>query len=790
VTVSSTSTHPEHIKLDTLKLDESRKRIYDEDGTVLVMESSLNKFLTYQAQLFMTMTKFPDDKGPVFEYSPVFPSDNRTSNPIPIRSLLYELVCTLYNLSSLYTHLALQHRSTTRGGDSLKISINYFQSSLGVLDKLKSLLPKLDCLKCKDLDLDFNRQVIEGFREYLKACIQELGWQKSIVDRLKNGTIAKLAIQVSIYYENSLNHFHKHDYLPIEWKNFLRLKCKHFQAVGQYRRSLDDLGSNRYGDEIGRLNKALECLKIGLNFTTITTTRRGGGGGVGGVLDIATKESKSFLKVLEQELKRANKDNDLIYLNHPTPFSSLPPITPFPLARSTRLTPLTTPLLFSSMDRKEIDQVLEIWKDRTSNWFENDFLKEWKKRLDTNLKNNLNDLRIEENLDLPLQRQQPLTNSISTSTSNTVLITPQQRIVPDYLIEKSQELIRLGGISRLETLFKDVRKISLLNKTMLIETNDYLQQQQQPSSTTQQHCGNLLIERFSHFSSLINQANESDLLVRKKYADSSQYLEILQGGLPKLETVIPPPPPAISTPSTNSTSSSRTKEEIEEEENRLELMRKLKRKLRGSIDELKDLELERLNLSNRVIKLINSWDIKPKILEKSNQHNHQLELVGVGVGVQEGEELDGDNNDHSSSFSELEMFEEILRDELLQIEKTFKEEMNWNEQRQGDLLEELKTLNSSFVSLVNASIRQNTLNSSSSTDTPPTISGKEEEEDDESTAEISSTTSRRRQEVLQELSLCHSKFLEILNNLEEGLKFYTDLTRLVSELRDSAKEVS
>lgn len=40
------------------------------------------------------------------------------------------------------------------------------------------------------------------------------------------------------------------------------------------------------------------------------------------------------------------------------------------------------------------------------------------------------------------------------------------------------------------------------------------------------------------------------------------------------------------------------------------------------------------------------------------------------------------------------------------------------------------------------------------------------------------------------MSEAHSKYLEMLGNLEEGLKFYSDLSRLATELREGCKNVS
>jgi programmed cell death 6-interacting protein len=49
-------------------------------------------------------------------------------------------------------------------------------------------------------------------------------------------------------------------------------------------------------------------------------------------------------------------------------------------------------------------------------------------------------------------------------------------------------------------------------------------------------------------------------------------------------------------------------------------------------------------------------------------------------------------------------------------------------------------------------------------------------------------TMKQREEALQALDRSYSKYREVTVNLEEGLRFYHDFAKLLSELRDSCKE--
>lgn len=114
-----------------------------------------------------------------------------------------------------------------------------------------------------------------------------------LADRLKNGTVAKVAMRVAELYaaardaaelaragsEGAQPFAFPEVRSPVllPWPagpapsdadpdpslarpqdilRYLAVKHAHFTAVAHYRRSLDDLGANRYGDELGRLQLA------------------------------------------------------------------------------------------------------------------------------------------------------------------------------------------------------------------------------------------------------------------------------------------------------------------------------------------------------------------------------------------------------------------------------------------------------------------------------------------------------------------------------------------------------
>lgn len=80
--------------------------------------------------------------------------------------------------------------------------------------------------------------------------------------------------------------------------------------------SMDDLGRNRYGQEICRLLQAQLIARRGYE-----TARKSY------VSKPVLNDIKSLAEILQTNLTRAERDNDLIYHQDVPPFSSLPAIT-------------------------------------------------------------------------------------------------------------------------------------------------------------------------------------------------------------------------------------------------------------------------------------------------------------------------------------------------------------------------------------------------------------------------------------------------------------------------------
>jgi hypothetical protein len=123
--------------------------------------------------------------------------------------LYYERSAVLFSLAALYSALGVGE--SRREGESIKKAIAAFQTSAGILHYILTemipLIPHLSTgMNARNRDPDLGPAMLACLRETMLAQAQECFWQKAVVDRLKDGTIAKLATRVSDLYGSALEY--------------------------------------------------------------------------------------------------------------------------------------------------------------------------------------------------------------------------------------------------------------------------------------------------------------------------------------------------------------------------------------------------------------------------------------------------------------------------------------------------------------------------------------------------------------------------------------------------------
>ena len=160
-----------------------------------------------------------------------------------------------------------------------------------------SVIPELRTTPPEDMD----EITLESLEHLVLAQAQECFWQKAVKDGLKDGSIAKLAVQVSDYYALAADFGSKSDAISDEWVSHTTAKHYHFAAASQYRAACDCLEKRKYGEEVARLRDSLSCVNEALKE-------------VASVNGTVAGDSRGLKNRVQEDLKRAEKDNDLIYL--------------------------------------------------------------------------------------------------------------------------------------------------------------------------------------------------------------------------------------------------------------------------------------------------------------------------------------------------------------------------------------------------------------------------------------------------------------------------------------------
>ncbi|KAF3934762.1 Rhophilin-2 [Dactylellina cionopaga] len=283
--------HPDMFKADLATIDRMRS------DAVNVREphaSGLTRLGAYAAVLWAASGKFPVDIGADFTWYPAL--GYNTQRPITQNNLQFERANIIYSLAALYSQLAISVSRNT--SDGLKLACNYFSSSAGTLSHLRSdIIPKMRSLPPEDMDV----MTLEALENLMLAQAQECFWQKAAMDGMKDSLIAKLAAQVNDFYAEARDIATQSDAVSTEWIHHMTAKHHHFAAAAQYRAACDALEKSKYGEEIARLQDALKCANEGLKEARY-------------ISKVVIADLQGLKQKIQDTLKRAEKDNDMIYL--------------------------------------------------------------------------------------------------------------------------------------------------------------------------------------------------------------------------------------------------------------------------------------------------------------------------------------------------------------------------------------------------------------------------------------------------------------------------------------------
>ncbi|CAO3620443.1 unnamed protein product [Mucor hiemalis] len=268
---------------------------------------ALDDLSIYFNQLTFLSSRFPPHINLDIGWFPIFQPQEI---PDVISNINYEKACVLYRIAGLYSEFGCSQNWIST--DGIRKACQFFQNAAGCLDYIKrELLPELRA----DPPRDF--EILDSLIALMMAQAHECIWQKAVMEHMKHGIVARLAIRVSDFYGTFLSNATA--LIPHNWIAYGEIKCNYFQATAQYQKANESISNGRYGEEIARLNVAKTKNEFAIQHLNGSRTPL--------LINQAfIDQIHSLQQSIERDLVRAEKDNDVVYLETIPEPSQLAPI--------------------------------------------------------------------------------------------------------------------------------------------------------------------------------------------------------------------------------------------------------------------------------------------------------------------------------------------------------------------------------------------------------------------------------------------------------------------------------
>ncbi|CBX91926.1 similar to pH-response regulator protein palA/RIM20 [Plenodomus lingam JN3] len=559
-------------------------------------QNNIPKLQQYAAQLIWMSGKFPIDIGVEFPWYPAL--GYNTGRPTSRNNLRYELANILSNLAAMYSQLAMSsNRSSPEG---LKAAANNFCLAAGVLSHLRnSILPDLRTEPPEDMDM----MTLECLEKLMLAQGQECFWQKAVKDGLKDATIARLAARVSDLYNEAREAGITSDAISSEWIHHMTAKHHHFAAAAQYRAACDCLEKREYGEEVARLRDSLTCVKEALKEQRY-------------VNKVVLADLNGLKNRITEDLKRAEKDNDMIYLLPVTPKAELKIIdranmvvarVPKEIAESNSMLGdhgELGPALFSKLVPYSVHLAASIYVDRRDRLVNNTII---------------------EQLETLTARIHETLRSLNLPGSLQALEKPLG--LPPGLVGHADEIRQQDGINRLLRSMEDTKKLMYTDQAIYQEGVDILKSEVAEDEGARRRYGTerwtrpspeqaapKLFAQINEIDGYFKAATNSDNIVKTKLKENEYFIQLLSGPDHDLENYVPSGRrPAITG-------------DVEREAG----------KLRGSFNEVSRLESRRRRRIEALRTKAKQDDINPELLREAARLEREYPMQSIEAVQFEG----------------------------------------------------------------------------------------------------------------------------------------------------------
>lgn len=272
-------------------------------------KSSLEVIYSYYDQLVSLESKIPPQEVQIpFKWKDAFDKGSIFGGrmSLTVSSLAFERVCVLFNMAAMQSQHAASESIDTE--DSLKLATKLFQQAAGIFNYLKA---NVMMAVHQETTPDLNPETLGALAQLMIAQAQEVIVHKVIRDEMKENVIAKVAYQCEELYTDVMRAFQKETLKPLwerDWIPTVAAKQAAYNGLAQYYQSLVCKANKSVGEEIARLQNAVELFKSAQSRISQPTF------------------FQDELAKAQRNLADAVKDNDFIYHERIPDVKQLDPI--------------------------------------------------------------------------------------------------------------------------------------------------------------------------------------------------------------------------------------------------------------------------------------------------------------------------------------------------------------------------------------------------------------------------------------------------------------------------------
>jgi programmed cell death 6-interacting protein len=494
---------PSSFETDLLLISKIRNKVAN-ISQESVGEDTIELLTLYYGYLLEIRKRFADD---CVEFQWFTTIGYGPEGPTRSNSLVVEQINVIFQLGAVYSILALRQSRQDVAG--LKSACNFFQLSTGCFDHMLDLGQETP-----HVPHDLGGETILFLKQLMLAQAQETVWQNAIFNSSTSGkdsVIARLSIQVSLYYDQAYKHGKASDLIKLEWLNHVAVKKYHFKAAANYRMSLVNLQGFQYGNQVAYLRVASKDCEIASNFKRYVGSL---------VLD----DLNGLSTTINETLRVAERDNDLVYLKVVPAEGELKQIEGTSMVKS--IIPSTPEKrIFKDLLPYIIIQVTQAYRER-----QDKFVKDTIVFPIENMNKSIAKFLTDRNLPSSIDSLQ------------------QSENLPDSIIQHSQDINSKGGTHQIEVLLKELNSLSgkceqlvdqcaeliNLNKT----EEDMLVQRGSAKMPIDEAAGEL-ITRINSMNDYLKQALTGDQQIVNNYYEIRLNLQIFCEGYLALRQAIP-----------------------------------------------------------------------------------------------------------------------------------------------------------------------------------------------------------------------------------------------------------